>query len=323
VIDLFSANEMKKSFWLVAVLLSLCWLLFCPGVRAVESGVGQQEAELYDKLASAIEKLKPLHQKMGPPQPGDWLLRFKESGQTFKEYLTCRPVMPRGKRKIIYIQPLGAFGKKQRQIINLTAEFMGLYFNVAVKVRKDLALSLIPAKARRVHPNQGMKQILAGYVLDHLLKPRLPADAAACIAFTSSDLWPGKGWNFVFGLASLSERVGVWSIYRNGDPSKGQKEFQLCLLRTIKLAVHETGHMFSLRHCTAYECNMCGCNNRAESDRRHVFCCPECLAKICWAGRADPIKRYRKLAEWFKKNGFKKQTAFCHKSIKALGPKQD
>ncbi len=87
------------------------------------------------------------------------------------------------------------------------------------------------------------------------------------IALTTSDLWPGKGWNFVFGQARLRERVGVWSLYRNGDPDESEGAFRLCLLRTIKTATHETGHMFSLRHCTKYECNMCESNNSEESDR--------------------------------------------------------
>jgi hypothetical protein len=26
-----------------------------------------------------------------------------------------------------------------------------------------------------------------------------PADALAYLALTASDLWPGEGWNFVFG----------------------------------------------------------------------------------------------------------------------------
>jgi len=57
----------------------------------------------------------------------------------------------------------------------------------------------------------GDRQVLAGYVLDSVLKPRLPGDAAACIAVTASDLWPGEGWNFVSGEASLQDRVAVKS----------------------------------------------------------------------------------------------------------------
>lgn len=271
------------------------------------------------RLAGVADKLRPLHAKLGKPRPGDWLERFKEPGQTFDEYLDSNPTRPRGKRTVIYIQPLGDFTKTQRKIVTQTADFMGRYFNMTVKTRKDLPLSIIPDKARRTHPTWGDKQILSTHVLDEVLGPRLPDDAAAYIAFTTSDLWPGRGWNFVFGQASLAERVGVWSIYRNGDPDKSEESFRLCLLRTMKTATHETGHMFGILHCTAYECNMCGSNNRGESDRRSIFLGPECLAKVCWATKTDPVKRFRTLLEFFEANGFKDEAAFCTKSLKALG----
>ena len=146
----------------------------------------------------------------------------------------------------------------------------------------------------------------------------LPADAAAYIAFTASDLWPGAGWNFVFGQASLRERVGVWSIHRNGDPAESEASFRLCLLRTMKTAVHETGHIFSMRHCTAYECCMCGSNHRAESDRRPVLLCPECMAKVCWATRTDPIARYEKLAEFCRTHGLADAAEGYGKCLAAL-----
>ena len=270
------------------------------------------------ELKAGMKKLRPLHQKLGKPRPGDWLVRHKEPGQTFGQYLRCRPVRPVGKRRVLYIQPLGEFNKTQRKVVSLTADFMGRFFNLPVKVRKDLPLSIIPPKARRTHPTWGDKQILSTYVLDKVLVPRLPDDAAAYIAFTTSDLWPGEGWNFVFGQASLVRRVGVWSIYRNGNPDAGKRQFRLCLLRTIKTAVHETGHMFSMLHCTAYECVMCGSNNRSESDRRPLWLCPECMAKVCWVTRTDPIRRYRELSEFCKKHGLKDENEFYEKSIRAL-----
>ena len=151
-----------------------------------------------------IVKLAPLHTKLGKPQEGEWLARFKESGQTFEEYIECGPANPQGKRTTLCVQPLGDFSPTQRKIVTLSADFMGRYFGLPVRVEKDLPLSVIPASARRVHPSWGMPQILSPYVLDSVLHPRLPADAAAYIAFTASDLWPGEGWNFVFGQASLT-----------------------------------------------------------------------------------------------------------------------
>ena len=217
------------------------------------------------------------------------------------------------------MQPLGDFTKTQRKVIDQTADVIGRYFNLPVKVVAPLPLSRIPKKARRVHPSWGVKQILTGYVLDDLLAPRVPKDAFAYIAFTTSDLWPGERWNFVFGQASLHGRVGVWSLYRYGDPHKGAAAYRLCLKRTIQTATHELGHMFSMYHCTAYECNMCGSNSLPEADRRPMTACPECLAKICWATQADSIKRYRKLHAFYRASGLADDAARYAKLLKALG----
>lgn len=269
-------------------------------------------------LPSPYTKLLPLHSKLGKPQRGDWLDQHPEPGQSYREYIEGKPVRPTSQRGVIYVQPLGEFRGTQRKIVNLTAEFMQIYFGLPVKISKDLSLEVIPAKARRVHPSWGDEQILSTYVLDEVLRPRLPKDAVAYIAFTTSDLWPGEGWNFVFGQASLVDRVGVWSIYRNGDPDAGDDAFKLCLRRTIKTATHETGHMFSMYHCTLYECNMCGSNHRAESDRHPLWLCPICLAKLCWATKVDPAARYEKLAAFCKEHGMDQEKEFYEKSLAVL-----
>lgn len=269
-------------------------------------------------LPSKYRKLLPLHAKLGRPRPGDWLDQHKEPGQTFRQYVGGRPVRPTKERGVIYVQPLGDFNRTQRKVIDLTAEFMGIYFDLPVKTNKDLSLSLIPDKARRKHPSWGMDQVLSTYVLYDVLRPRLPRDACTCVAFTTSDLWPGEGWNFVFGQASLRGRVGVWSIYRMGDPSESEEAFKLCLRRTIKIGTHETGHMFSMFHCTLFECNMCGCNHQAEADSRPLALCPNCLAKLLYATGARPEKRFRKLIEFCKKNGLDEEREFYEKSLEAI-----
>ena len=282
------------------------------------SYTGAAEADGKSMLPSKFRKLLPLHTKLGKPRPGDWLDQHHEPGQTFRQYVRGRPVKPDRLRRIVYVQPLGEFSGTQRRIIEQTAEFMGAYFELPVKVREQLPLKLIPEKARRTHPTWGDKQILTTYVLSEVLRPQLPKDACVLIAFTTSDLWPGSGWNFVFGQALLRGRVGVWSIYRNGDPDESGESYRLCLRRTLKTATHETGHMFSMMHCTFYECNMCGSNHRAESDRRALALCPHCLAKLCHATGADPENRFEKLIALCKANGLKPEHAFYERSLAAM-----
>lgn len=269
-------------------------------------------------LPLGLDRLRPLHEPLAPPMPGDWLASHDEGGQTFEEWRASEPITPNGTRRFIYIQPIGDFTPEERRIVKLTAECMELYFNRPVRFLADLPAERIPANARRRHPSWGMQQILTTYVLYDVLKPALPDDAAALIGFTATDLWPGRGWNFVFGQATLKERVGVWSINRNGNPAESAESFRICLLRTCKIATHETGHMFSMEHCTAYECNLCGSNNREESDRRPLACCPECVAKLCDASGADPVDRFTKLAAFCKTHGLDGAHRLYAASIAAL-----
>jgi archaemetzincin len=285
----------------------------------IGGGIGARADEPDDeRLPAEIKALLPLHKPLGKPGPHDWLANHHEPGQTFREYLRSRPVTPDRRRRTIYVQPLGEFTESQRKIVTQTAEFMQAYFGLPVKIRKELPLDVIPAHARRKHPSWGMDQILSTYVLEDVLYPRLPDDATAYLAFTPSDLWPGEGWNFVFGQASLSHRVGVWSIYRNGDPDESDEAFRLCLVRTIKTATHETGHMFSMKHCTRFECNMCGSNHRVERDRLPLWLCPHCLAKLCWATKADPEERFEKLIAFCKRNQLDADQQFYEKSLSTL-----
>src|SRR4030095_6329216 len=102
-------------------------------------------------------------------------------------------------------------------------------------------LAAIPDSAKRdaivsVTP----KQLLTSYLLNDMLKKRRQPKDAAVLGLTAADLWPGEGWNFVFGQASLTERVGVGSRAQNGNPDESEAARALCTLRTLKTATHET-----------------------------------------------------------------------------------
>jgi archaemetzincin len=293
-----------------------------PPASASASASAQQadtSSARLDTLKAARERLRPLHQRLGPPNPGEWRADHPEAGQTFEQYLGSSPVTPDAVRNVLVIQPLGALSPAQRKVVGLAADYMARYFNLETRILPDVAATAIPARARRTHPKWGDKQVLTTYVLEELLRPNLPTDAVAMIAFTASDLWPGGNWNFVFGEATLRDRVGVWSIYRNGDPGASPAAFKLALLRTLRIAVHETGHMLSLLHCTAYRCVQGGVNSRDEDDRAPLWACPECMVKIAWATRADPRGRYEKLAAFCKAQGLDAEAAFFSRSIAALG----
>jgi hypothetical protein len=77
-------------------------------------------------LPAQFRKLLPLHTALEKPRPGDWLAEHAELGQTFRQYLRGNPIKAEGKRRKIYIQPLGSFTGTQQKVLDHTAEFMGL-----------------------------------------------------------------------------------------------------------------------------------------------------------------------------------------------------
>jgi archaemetzincin len=252
---------------------------------------------------------------MGEPQDYDWLASFKEPGQTFEEYLSENPTLPTAERKKIYIQPAGKFSETQRKVLSLTADYMKAFYSLPVELKPELKLENVPLEMERKNPIEGHRQIRTHHFLVDLLPTLLPDDAAAFICFTNVDLYPDENWNFVFGQASLEKRVGVWSLYRFGNPDKSAEDFNKFLARTLKIAMHETGHMFTMRHCAKYECLMSGTNHLDETDRRPLDVCPECMAKIAWAMNYEPSERYQNLATfWEKQNWMEEKELFLKKA---------
>ncbi len=270
-----------------------------------------------EKLPSPYEELKPLHTLMPEPGPSDWLANHEETGMSCRKYVRCKPIRPGKQFKKIYILPFGTFSPKQQEILKLTAKYMELYFGMPVVFQKAQSDKLVPKGARRDRRWYG-EQILTTWVLYNVLKPRRPKDALAYIAFTAKDLWPGEGWNFVYGQASLRQRIGVWSIARNGNPAESKEAFKLCLKRTIHTGTHETGHILTMEHCIAYLCNMNGANHRKEADRSPLALCPLCQLKLCWNTGAKPIPRMKGLQKFCDDNGLKDEAAFFAKSIEIM-----
>ncbi len=67
---------------------------------------------------------------------------------------------------------------------------------------------------------------------------------------------------------------------------------------------------------------MCGSNSLPEADRRPLWFCPECVAKVCWVTGKDPAERYGRLARFCGKQGLSKEKEFYERSIKALEGKK-
>ncbi len=234
-----------------------------------------------------------------PPHPGDWVQSHRESQQSFDQYVRSAPARPTGERRAIVLQPLGTFSRRETALLYVVRDYLTAFFQMETRVASPLPL-----------PEFGMRQVDEGSVQyrtdvinEQVLAPRLPADAVCYLGITMADLYPDPAWNYVFGMASLEQRVGVYSLARYGpafnhEPDAPRAE-ALLLRRALLVVAHETGHMFSLPHCRRYECLMNGVNSLAELDRGTPWICPDCLRKLQWNVGLDVIAHYRALRTFY------------------------
>jgi archaemetzincin len=304
---------------LVASLLVCIALLGCTNTNqssVSNSTNAPKRDERVRRLSESKESLAKFFQPM-KIRAGDWLESHPEDGETFEEYVASKPTLPTPERNKIYVQPLGTFTPGELKVVRLTSEYLHAFYDLPVVLRDAAPLKDIPSDMQRIRYPDNL-QIRTSYFFE-LLPTMLPSDAAALICFTNFDLYPEDTWNYVFGQASLEDRVGVWSLWRlerDGAKKASPNKF---LDRTLKIAAHETGHMFSMRHCKKYECLMSGSNNVEETDRRPLDTCPECTMKIAWAMPYKPAERYNNLAEFWRRQNRTSEEKLMREKMRAVG----
>jgi archaemetzincin len=296
---------MIRSFTIAGLLIVLAGSAYLSWIHRHKPAPAETPAPVLDTADQALlnliglsGKLEALQQPLCPPQEEDWLAEHAEDGQTFSEFLEVCPAPIAAELTTFYLQPIGLFTKTQNQLLQETGRGLELFYGYKVVVLPSIALTTIPKSARRINSQTRQLQILTTYVLDEVLKPRRPKDAVAVLALSAPDLWAGKDWNFLFGQASLSDRVGVWSIARFGNPDESTAAYQSCLNRMLGIALHESGHMLGITHCTAWNCCMNGTNNLDESDRHPLWFCAECQPKVWWACSLNPVTQTANMARF-------------------------
>lgn len=282
----------------------------------VPSAVDRQRAVGAPAMSAAVDRAVGVHDSFEPmdaPQPGDWLAEHPEPGQTFDRFVASRPNRPAPDRRTIYFLPIGRFDPDLGPPVEILARFARTYYGLPVRVLPPVSVAELDAE-QRAGPGTGKPQLLTGDILAFARK-RLPADAYCLILLTQVDLYPDPDWNFVFGQASLRERVGVYSFARyhpsfHGEAAAPDETRALVLRRSLKVMVHELGHMFGIEHCVFFQCVLAGSNSLEETDRRPLHLCPVELRKLIWSVGIDPLARYQALAALYRRHGLADEAAW-------------
>jgi archaemetzincin len=286
---------------------------FTPAQRLAAIGSTRALPEQLRKALEPGESFQPVPQ----PRPNDWLANHPERGQTFEQFVRSRPNRPDQHRNKLYLQPLGTFDESLAPSLDLLRRFTTAFFMMDVRLLPPLDLGRSHITSRR-NPGTGQVQLLTGDILN-LLKARLPDNAFALLGITMVDLYPDPHWNFVFGQASLQDRVGVYSFARYTPQFPGEADTaesrRLMLRRSCKVLAHETAHMFGIEHCIWYRCLMNGSNHLAESDARPLHLCSVDLHKLQWSIGFDVVERYRRVRDFDSQAGFEDEAKWLDKRI--------
>jgi archaemetzincin len=308
------------AFAISTVIGGLALAAFEPPSKEVRQSAAGSLVTLDAKMRRAFSDAGEFQPKK-EPRLMDWLAQHEEAGQTYGQYLASRPNIPDRARKKLYILPIGEFEKGIAPDLGLLREYTAAYYHpLEVEMLPVVADKEVPAK-ERINPMSAKKQWRSPDILEWL-KKRLPGDAYAMIAVTMTDLYPDESWNFVFGQASVRARVGIFSFARYHPAWFGHKgdaaAEALVLRRASKVLTHEMGHMFGIRHCIHYECNMNGANSLEEADSTPMELCPVCLRKLQFAIRFDPLDRYQKLKCFQAANGMDAEAGWIRSRIESI-----
>ena len=218
----------------------------------------------------------------------DWLAKGQPGaengdrrGETFAQF--CRPgprrAFPSKHNGKIYLTPIGPMDDAPDTSVLL--ECLRVHFQMEVV----LAPPIVGEDFEKIERSAGHRGLGLGWGYGpqletpscaELLEKRKPRDAFVNIGFTMSDIChSAKGFGFLFGQAQLDKGVGIFSFARYASESPALFARRCCMV-----LVHETMHLFGIKHCVHAECLMNGSNSLEESDRRPFAACPVCLAKF-------------------------------------------
>ncbi|KAF3817328.1 hypothetical protein GH733_011728 [Mirounga leonina] len=278
----------------------------------------------YEQLDAGERRLlnkafKPGNDLFGPitlHSESDWITSHPEPPQDFEQFFSDPSrKAPSPDKRSIYIQCIGSLGNtriiSEEYIKWLKGYCEAFFYGLTVKLLEPVPVSVTRCSFR-INDNTQNLQIHAGHIL-RFLKRKKPRDAFCIVGITMIDLYPRDSWNFVFGQASLTDGVGIFSFARYGsDFCSSHYEGKVNKLQKVSSSdysvfdnyyipetlTHEIGHIFGLRHCQWLACLMQGSNHLEEADRRPLNLCPICLRKLQCAVGFNIRERYQALVKW-------------------------
>lgn len=264
-----------------------------------------------------------------PPGPTSWRTLRPEPTQSVAAFLASGPNLRAAPRERLALLPLGRFpfevlvgadlvGLVRSPPLDVLAAVLAAFFGMPVDRLPTRAFpeAAVPWRTAAGHPQYDARALLAH------VAARLPDDAHAMLALVNVDLYVWPEQHYAFGWSTLRERLGVVGFSRF-DPSfhggAAPDDLRGAILgRSLRVAVHEVGHLFGLGHCQAFRCAMNGMADLAEVDATPLHLCPVCLRKLHLVARFDPRVRDRELLRVFEALGLADETRWLARRVRRL-----
>jgi len=284
---------------------------------------GEQVAEYYEPAFAALVQgsagvpkaaaFNELYSEVPKPGRGDWLAEHEERGQPMRSFQRGQfRARPHGSFNTIVIVILGEGVPFLKELEKYTRTF----FQCNVIIRGPYKLAEIPNLRTRIG-SLGQQQMFTKECQDFVLSVvksdrELSRVAVGVIGITMEDLTPSEEYNFVYGIASLTEGSGLFSLARfspafNGQSLPEDQANRIVFQRACKVVSHELGHIFGLLHCVNYCCLMNGANHVGELERQPLLECPVCTKKLTSSFGWDVLRRYQQLAQVYAEFGFEEE----------------
>lgn len=283
--------------------------LGCGRTKEQPAETHANESDPLGSLAEVPVELRAAFDPSGhrPTPPG--LPIGSEPPQSYADFLAEGPMKPEPGRRTLAILPIGEYPRgllveyDRTHLVRspepaLLGRFCEAWFGLPTRIlpaMPDELLEQMPARER-----DGRRQLDAEAMLAWL-RAQLPADCFCVLALTLEDLYqPGAAW--IFGLASVADRVGIQSMLRYdpgfADADARPPDFeQTILTRALRVVAHELSHAFGLRHCVHFACVMNPTEGLADLDALPLDVCPVCLRKLWTAIGMSLAERWQALAE--------------------------
>lgn len=187
---------------------------------------------------------------------------------------------------------------KEIEMVKIVAD----YVDKVHGLKTSLDTAAIPIKEsteRRQCPKEEHEQYDVVSQLEEISQERKEDEIVLC--FTNKDLYPAShpDIDFIYGVGYEHIGCGLFSSFRMGE-RETPEQFESCLKRLMRLAIHELAHMRGLDHCTTASCNIAGVETPEDIDASPHYFCAKDAAKLSALNNEKIKTLYERQAQFFR-----------------------